>query len=221
MNAARSQLQPACATEPERWFDKSDTMHALRHCLACPMRQWCAAEAVRVKASFGMWAGIFISHNPAEVAPQLLAIARMADAPVSEASQLPAAEAPKRPLAAIPTTPGRQNTVLRTVAARSSGHCEIMTRDCRLTFDTLGSRVADQDPWTAHRASDVYAVCRPCAAAIDNAEPHFVKRLGYIVAAPYEPAYTRFLWRQAHWVYLDGGNRICPARDADNVRAAL
>ena len=95
-----------------------------------------------------------------------------------------------------------------------------MTNHCRLTFDTLGSRIPGRDPWSLQRASDVYAVCRPCAAALDAAEPQFVERQGIVVRAPYEPAYTRFFWRQARWVYLDGGTRILPAEDFA-VRKAL
>lgn len=219
MTSPQPQSPPACAADPELWFDKSQTTHALRECLACPIRPWCAEEAIRIRASFGMWAGIFINENLPEVAPLLLAIAQSpADETGAGPDPAPQHRPPSGPSITSPTH--RVNAVLAAVWARSSGHCEIMTQHCRLTFDTLGSRVAGRDPWTLERASDAYAVCRPCAAALDAAEPQFVERLGIVVRPPYEPAYTRFFWRQAQWVYLDGGSRICSA-GADFTRKAL
>jgi Transcription factor WhiB len=218
VRALQTLSAPACAADPERWFDKTRATHALRACLGCPIRAWCAGEAIRVRATFGMWAGIFIDDNLPNVTPLLHDIAHPRDREIVDLphpgrqEQLSERETPP---------PSRRvNAVLSAVAARSSGHCEIMTQHCRLTLDNLGSRVPGRDPWAAQRASDVYAVCRPCAATLDAAQPQFVERLGIVVRPPYEPAYTRFFWRQARWVYLDGGTRICPA-DAAASRKAL
>lgn len=220
MSTPLPQSPPACATDPERWFDKSNTTHALRECLACPLRQWCAGEAVRVRASFGMWAGIFIDDNPGDVAAQLLAIAHSPSQATAGLAHPAAPEPPATPRSTNASPTGRVNAVLATVMARASGHCEIMTPHCRLTFDTLGSRVPGLDAWTLQSASEVYAVCRPCAGVLAAAEPQFLVRLGIVVRPPYDPAYTKLFWRQAQWVYLDGGNRICPA-EASFTRKAL
>jgi len=219
MRPTQPQSQPPCSAEPQLWFDKSHTTHALRECLACPLRRWCAGEAIRVKASFGMWAGIFIDDTLPQVAPLLRAIAQ---SPAAEPAEVPHPTPKPATLSAVGITepPRRVTAVLTAVSARSSGNCEIMTNHCRLTFDTLGSRIPGCDPWTLQRASDVYAVCRPCAVALGAAEPQFVERLGIVVRPPYEPAYTRFFWRQAQWVYLDGGSRICRV-DAAPTRKAL
>jgi hypothetical protein len=164
-----------------------------------------------------MWAGIFIDDNLEQVTPLLRAIAHPAEPQRDEIPRR--VPPPTEPSITTPPT-RRRNAVLSAVAARSCGHCEIMTQHCRLTSDTLGSRIPGRDAWTLERASDVYAVCRPCAAALAAAQPQFVERLGIVVRPPYEPAYTRFFWRQARWVYLDGGSRICPV-DADFTRKAL
>ena len=76
MRPTAPQSPPPCAAEPQLWFDKSHT-HALGKCLGCPMRRWCAGEAIRVKASFGMWAGVFIDDNLPQVVPLLRAIAHI------------------------------------------------------------------------------------------------------------------------------------------------
>ncbi|WP_094287377.1 WhiB family transcriptional regulator [Mycobacterium lehmannii] len=223
MKPAQRPPRPACSADPELWFDKVQPKHALLACLGCPMRQWCAGEALRVQASFGMWAGIFIDNNLASVTALLRDIAQ-SPAPTESVTASPNCHRVAAPGAATPPptprAPRRVNAVLSLISARSSGHCEIMTQHCRLTFDTLGSRVPGRDPWTLERAGDAYAVCRPCAAALADAEPAFVERLGIVVRPPYEPAYTRFFWRQTRWVYLDGGSRICPADD-QIIRKAL
>lgn len=197
--------QPPCAAQPERWFNRSDSTHALRECLACPLRSWCAGEALRLKASFGMWAGIFIQDNLTDVSELLGSITKMPSRPVPTPSEEPA-----RPVVA---PAGRHNAALAAVMARSSGHCEIMTQQCRLTFDTLGSRIPGRDPWTSEHPSEIYAVCRPCAAVTAAAEPEFMRRMGIVVDPPYEPGFTRFFWRQKHWVYLTGDSQILPLDD--------
>ena len=207
----------ACAADPERWFDAADRRDALLGCLACPQRSWCAGQALSSSASFGMWAGIWIDDDLAEVSENLRAIAAAAGEP----SRVMSSAAPSPHIVASPTTTDSVASptampdsacrrVMAVVSARSSGHCEAMTPDCRYTFDTLGSRLRGRSGWSATSAGDVYAACRPCEEAIRNGEPHFARRLGYVVDPPYEPAFTAFYWRHAQWVYLDGGPRISP-----------
>jgi hypothetical protein len=207
----------ACSADPERWFDAADHRDALLGCLACPQRRWCAGQALSSSASFGMWAGIWINDDLAEVSEKLKAIASMP----GESSRVMTSAAPSPHIVASPTptdvaaspTPMPDTVcrrVMAVVSARSSGHCEAMTPHCRFTFDTLGSRVPGRSGWSAASAGAVYAACRPCEEAIRNSEPHFARRLGYVVDPPYDPSFTAFYWRQAQWVYLDGGPRISP-----------
>lgn len=213
-----------CQRDPERWFDPADRRHAFRGCLSCPRRGWCAGAALSSAASFGTWAGVWIDENLAEVAGLLGDIAAAAPPPY----QLPPPQAQSQTpqismVAAVaplvePDTVNRR--VLAVITARSSGHCEAMTPHCRYTFDTVGSRIRGRSGWTAASASDAYAVCRPCKAAITRAEPVFAERLGYIVDRNYEPESTAFYWRHTRWVYLDGGSRISPL-ESSSKQAAL
>jgi hypothetical protein len=206
MTTARS-VPPPCAAEPERWFDRSDQTAALSGCLSCALRRACAAQALASHATCGMWAGVWIEDNLAEMADLLRSVA--ADGPPPRVRTTPSPARSQTVRAAPETAAAR--SVLTVIAARSSGHCEAVTPACRLTFDTLGSRIWGQSGWDATSASQAYAVCRPCQETIASAEPEFRRRLGYIVEPTYDPAFTAFFWRQARWVYLDEGYRICPA----------
>jgi hypothetical protein len=44
--------------------------------------------------------------------------------------------------------------------------------------------------------------------ALSITEPQLIRRLGYIVDPPRNPAFAPVYWRQAHWVYLDGGATV-------------
>ena len=212
-----------CERDPERWFDKNDRRHALNGCLSCPRRRSCAREALECGATFGMWAGVWVEDNLAELAGVLAEVAAAAPPP-GHSPPLPQAQ-PRTPItisvggrlsidhdAAAPPSvelDAVSRRVLAVIAARSSGHCEAMTSRCRYTFDTVGSRIDGRIAWDAASSSEAYAVCRPCKAAIESAEPVFVRRLGYLVDEADEPASTAFYWRQTRWVYLDdGGCRI-------------
>ena len=86
-----------CQRDPERWLDRRDRTYALEGCLLhCPARARCAAEALRVKARFGMWAGIWIDNNLAEMAPYLTVIASPAVATPHAAAPAGATRAPQR-----------------------------------------------------------------------------------------------------------------------------
>lgn len=205
--------QLACQSDPDRWFDPADKRHALELCLQCPARSWCAGQALRVHATYGMWGGIFIRDNFHQVADLLAAVAKLPASPQYSGPRPLRVPTPPGGQKTSPSTAARNNAVLAALTARSSGHCEIMTQHCRLTFDTLGSRIPDKDPWTSQRAGEIYAVCRPCAAAIAAAEPQFVRHMGIVVDPPYDPVFTKFLWRQKHWVYLSG--QLLPIDDTN------
>ncbi|WP_353617002.1 WhiB family transcriptional regulator [Mycobacterium sp. ENV421] len=101
-----------CRAEPDRWFDRDDRRRALRGCLACPVRSWCAREALRSKACWGMWAGVWIDgeHNAAidhlwdvaEAPPVPLPLRVPRSAPNHAAPQPPYAAAPAHALICRP-----------------------------------------------------------------------------------------------------------------------
>ena len=62
--AAESMNELPCQQDPDRWFDRADRTHALAACLACPVRSWCARQALRDRASWGMWAGHLDRRQP-------------------------------------------------------------------------------------------------------------------------------------------------------------
>jgi hypothetical protein len=221
---------PPCRNDPERWFDSHNRTYALERCLGCCHRSWCAQQALD-GASYGMWAGIWIDDNLTELAPYLRAIA---DAPAGNAPNTPqqpsaATWSPTRsqatppPVSAKTCAPiAKRDTALRAmlavISARSSGHCEVMTPVCRYTFDTLASRIPGCPGWDATEASSAYAVCRPCQWALSITEERLLRRLGYLVDPPRRPAFTPLYWRQARWVYFDGGSTIVDIDTATSGR---
>ena len=223
---------PPCQNDPERWFDQHNRTYALERCLGCHHRSWCAGQALD-GASYGMWAGIWIDDNLAELYPYLRAIAdtpagrtpntRQEAAASSSPSCIqapppPPAAAPAERRAPIPNRDTALPSVLAVISARSSGHCEVMTPVCRYTFDTLDSRIPGRPGWDAAEASSAYAVCRPCQSALSNTEERLLRRLGYLIDPPRRPAFTPLYWRQARWVYLDGGSTIVDIDTATSGR---
>src|ERR1700712_5672769 len=118
-----------CSAEPERWFDRAHRTHALSTCLECPVRRWCAQEALRARAPWGMWAGIWIDGTFGVVPDLLQPIA--ADATISrpnsgKPSVATQSEVKRLPLRRLRTAPAvRPGSVNTAVVARSSGQCEI------------------------------------------------------------------------------------------------
>lgn len=220
-----------CQTDPERWFDRHNRTYALERCLACPGRSWCAEQALD-GASYGMWAGIWIDNNLDDVSHYLRAIAQApagsgsgdrdrasADTPTSTpTAPPPVAATPAETPAPRPATDAVSRTVLAVILARSSGHCEAMTPVCRYTQDTIASRVPGHSGWHAEDATSAYGVCRPCQWALSITEGRLLRRLGYVVDPPRQPAFTPMYWRQARWVYLDGGPAIVEADPVSRER---
>jgi hypothetical protein len=201
-----------CQRDPDRWFDRADRTHALAGCLACPARSWCARQALGDHASWGMWAGIWIDGNLADIAPYLQAIAEAAPPnpppPVTNAHRIEAP--PRSPVIRPPAT----HTVMATITARSSGHCEIMAPDCRLGLDAIASRIRGRCWQELPDAAAGYAVCRTCQAVVTRMESRMSYQLGYIVDGPADAAAVPFYWRQNRWMLLDSAGGAAPYSSA-------
>jgi hypothetical protein len=211
--APQPMAEPACRREPERWFDRADRTHALAACLACPVRSWCAREAVSSKASWGMWAGIWIDDNLADVAHYLWAIAQ--DTPPTTPPPAPAIHRFEAPQRCVVIPPPAKHSVGATITARSSGHCEIMAPGCRLGLESVASRIR-----SCHQPPDAaagYAACGSCQAAVTSMEPRLQRRLGYSVDSPASAATIPFYWRQSHWMRLDPAGGAAPCAPAEQI----
>jgi hypothetical protein len=166
-----------------------------------------------------MWAGIWIDGDIAAVADYLRAIAE--DAPLTAPVPVTVIKA------AAPTKASRPSPVIwkpakRTlwavIAARSYGHCEILTPECRLTLDTIASRVPGRRWHEFRDAAAGYAVCRSCEAAVARMQPQLAHRLGYLVDNFMDVTAVPFYWRQTHWLRLNsrGGARHVHQRCCGN-----
>jgi hypothetical protein len=197
----------ACQRDPDRWFDRRSRTHALEGCLECPVRTWCARQALTAKASFGMWAGIWIDGNLADVAEYLQAIAEAAPPPLTPSA--PTSIRRTEPPRLTPEIrPPAKHTVSAVITARSSGHCEIMAPDCLLTLDAIASRNPGAPELPDAAAG--YAVCRRCQAVVTRMEPRLSHQLGYIVDTPANAATIPFYWRQSRWMRLDSAGGAAP-----------
>jgi hypothetical protein len=216
MNVARSPAASpvnvlACQRDPDRWFDRNNRTHALQGCLECPARSWCAGRALRDHATAGMWAGIWIDGDFAEAAPYLQAIAEAAPPPLTPPA--PTCIRRTEPPRLMPEIrPPAKHTVAAVITARSSGHCEIMAPDCRLTLDAIASR----NPGVPELpdAAAGYAVCQRCQDAVARMEPPLSHQLGYIVDNPANAASVPFHWRQSRWMRLDSAGGAAPLSSA-------
>jgi hypothetical protein len=218
---------PPCSAEPERWFDRAHRAHALATCLQCPVRRWCAQEALLGAASWGMWAGIWIDGRLSEVAHYLDVIATdtpaIPTAPVTTPEASPPARARgHRPLRRTgPLHAGRRVSVRAAVLARSSGQCEIMTAECRLAADTQASRIAGAGAGNATSAAVVYAACTRCADAVGaTIDPTSACRLGYQVDSPAQAPNVPFYWRQCRWVLLGRAGELLDATTVADIACA-
>lgn len=219
--AAATAAAPACAEDPDCWFDPAERAHCLEWCLGCPVRSRCAAQALSAEPVYGMWAGVWIDGDFHQARTLLESIA--AGSSPLRRDRLASAGAPRR--CTPPPPSGADEVVLQrrrdthaTVLARSNGHCEIMTAVCRFTAETTGSRVAGRE---LLYASESYAVCRPCRQVVAGMEGRLARALGYVVDDAYEPSFTRFYWRQRQWAYLDGSVVIRIADEPTGTRWAV
>lgn len=196
---------PACQHNPDQWFDRRHRSKALAACLTCPIRSWCAQQALKWQASYGLWAGIWIDGSHRDARPHLHAIAAgdaVANNPPPTSDPTPQQRpAPRAPLHR-PATTHRPRSTPAAVLARSFGHCEVFAAGCRYTFDHLISRC--QPPIVTDTASPAtcFAACAPCAEAVAGLEPQLAHRLGYALGTRPDPATVPFHWRGARWVLL-------------------
>ena len=209
---------PPCSEDPECWFDRARRTQALATCLECPVRRWCAQEALRTDARCGMWAGIWIEGPRGDIAHYLRAIA----------SDQPSANVQIGEIATAPTTSdehratlprlrsgrlSRPRSVSSAVLARSSGNCEVLADGCRFTADVHVSRIVEISAGEATSADAVYAACGPCATTfVPSLDQDEARRFGFVVDSFARTSHTPFYWRGARWVTFDRWGRL---RDAD------
>ncbi|MBE1551899.1 hypothetical protein GGC64_005986 [Mycobacterium sp. OAS707] len=194
-----------CQRDPEPWFERGRHADALAGCLSCPARRWCAREALECRASWGLWAGVWIDGRHDDAVPHLRAI--VADvlqqaAPVAAAPEERPRAADRIPARlhrpAAPLIPASARTA---VLARSSGHCEILAEDCRLSLDRIVTRRAMRPESPA--PPDLFAACHRCAEMVAALDPNLSARFGYLVDGHRDPGQVPFYWRQSRWVLLD------------------
>ena len=197
-----------CQRDPDRWFDRRNRTDALTGCLACPARSWCARQALSDHATAGMWAGIWIDGNLADVADYLQAIAEAAPPSTPPPpTTIHRTEPPRLPPVIRPPA---KHTAAAVITARSSGQCEIMAADCLLTLDAIASRIRGRCGRELADAAAGYAVCARCQAAVARMEPRLSHQLGYIVANSSNAAAVPFYWRQSSWMRLDSAGGAAP-----------
>lgn len=205
-----------CQRDPERWFDRRNRGEALAQCFKCAARPWCAQEALKCRASFGMWAGVWIDGRHTDALPYLQAIA--ADEPAlidsrpaaaSITSHDPPAPAPlRRPSACTPS-----RSVPAAVLARSSGHCEVFAEGCRYTFDRLVSRCRGEPAIENPSPAQLFAACAVCAEIVACLDPQLATRLGYVVETGRDAAFVPFHWRGSRRVLLDRDGWLTEMRE--------
>ena len=196
----------ACQRDPDRWFDRRNRGDTLAQCLTCAARPRCAQEALRRRACYGMWAGVWIDGRHNDALPYLQAIAVDDSVPsagpavlASSTSHEPVAPAPlRRPSVAVPL-----RSVSAAVLARSSGHCEVLAKGCRYTFDRLVSRCRSEPVIENPSPAQLFATCGTCAEIVACLDRQLAGRLGYVVDTGRDPAFVPFRWRGSRWVLLD------------------
>jgi hypothetical protein len=217
MSAAPPLPLLACQRDPERWFDRRHRRDALAQCLVCPARTQCAREALACRASWGLWAGVWIDGRHRDAAPYLSAIATD-DAALTDwrppiattaTSHHPAPPAPLRRPSAVQLSRSAPAALL----ARSCGHCEVFTERCRYTVDRVVNRCPTGPPGENPSPAQLFAACGPCAEIVAGLQPQLATRSGYLVAAGRDPASVPFHWRGSRWVLLARDGWLTEIRD--------
>ncbi|ULN44696.1 WhiB family transcriptional regulator (plasmid) [Mycolicibacterium crocinum] len=203
-----------CHAEPDRWFDREDRSVALRGCLACPVRGWCAREALRTRASWGMWAGVWIDGQHRDAIGYLRSVAAAPPTPVvlHRPNGMVDKVAPQRRYASA--------SPQALIAARSSGHCEVMLDGCRYSGDVLLSRVTGCPDPDLPTAAHGFLACPPCQSRLEQPARIAVRELGYRLHSPTEALTAPFYWRQSGWAILDPGGQRHASIGARHRRAS-
>jgi hypothetical protein len=207
-----------CQRDPERWFDRRSRADALAQCLTCAARPWCAQEALKWRASWGLWAGVWIDgrHNDAVAFLQAIAAddpglvdQRPPVANMTTCHHDPAASAPlRRPSTSLPA-----RSAPAAVLARSFGHCEVFAESCRYTFERLVSRCRSEPGIEKPSPAELFAACAVCAEIVAGLESQLATRSGYAVDAGRDPALVPFYWRGSRWVLLDRDGWLTEMRE--------
>jgi hypothetical protein len=203
-----------CQLDPEGWFDRHHRVDAVAECRDCPARRWCAREALQSRASWGVWAGVWIDGRHEDAAPHLRAIA---SGVLAHSSAVAAVLIEERSKASVTGSGlGRMSTPLRrpsgspvprsvmtAVLARSSGHCEVMAEGCRYTYDRLMNRRLAVAVEEASTPPELFAACNVCADMIAALDPKLAAKTGYLLDSQRDPTHVPFYWRRSRWVLLD------------------
>ena len=164
---------------------------ALAQCLVCPARPWCAREALNCRASWGMWAGVWIDGRHNDALPYLTPSPKTMRRPARIGGhQVGASHEPPGVLAPLRRPPARtpSRSVTAAVLARSSGHCEVFAEGCRYTLDRLVSRCRMEPPVESGSPAKLFAACMACAEIVIRLEPQLATRAGYVVDTGRDPA---------------------------------
>jgi hypothetical protein len=216
--------QLPCQIDPDRWFDRDTRQAAFNGCLSCPQLSWCADQALTLRPVTGVWAGLWIDDNIAALTPYLQVLAQdPSPENVRHFGRRTARPAPPLPPPAArqrrgvlnaPAGAHDESAAAALITARASGHCEILTPDCRFTLDAIVARnPTSGEP--LRRASEGFATCSPCHQRLAALEPQLAHQLGYQIPAGTDPARVPFYWRQHHWRYFDDAGHAQPI---DNTR---
>ena len=207
-------LDLACRAEPDQWFDRDSRSRALRGCLECPARGWCAREALRTKAYWGMWAGVWIDGKHSDARGHLQEIADVPPTPLPRrGSRIPSDQA--APQGRYADAPAQA-----LIAARSSGHCEVMLDGCRYTGDFMLSRITGARETDFPTAAYGFLACASCRSRLDQPGRIALHELGYRLHSPAELHTVAFFWRQARWVILDPSGRLDAPTNKRRLRAS-
>jgi hypothetical protein len=151
---------------------------------------------------------VWIDERHSDAEPYLQSIAavdttvtdppRLGAAPTPTSDHVPGSRPLRRPAA---TSPARSTPLA--MLARSSGHCEIFTDDCRYAFDRVMSRRQRDAATESSCPSELFVTCAACADIVAGLEPRVATRLGYLVDDGRDPANVPFHWRRSRWVLFD------------------
>ncbi|OLT84737.1 hypothetical protein BKG58_15865 [Mycobacteroides abscessus subsp. abscessus] len=152
-----------------------------------------------------MWAGVWIDHD-FETKRHLLALM-----PPQALLPRPAGPPPTPLVSALPVM-NITTEAAALVAARASGHCEILAPACLLRQQLIFNRRIDlgHDCAPADSPAEALAVCENCADLIEHTDIHTAQQLGYITTAQHPSPSAPMFWRQRHWLLLDHFGRLHP-----------
>lgn len=191
-----------CARDPARWLDPEQQASTRRLCLSCPRLALCRTQTLDDSPQHGMWAGVWIDNDFEAKRPLLEHQGREHRLPHMPA---PAAAHLVSALPILNIAPA----AAALVAARASGHCEIMAPACLLRQQLIFTRRRDLET-SAESPAEALAACENCADLLEHTDLHTALQLGYITSARHPSPIAPVLWRQRRWVLLDHFGNLRP-----------